>query len=89
MQQKHISSYQRINITLPLKTIRLLERATATKNRSSLINIAVHKYLTEAGKKSLRKQLEEGYKANAKESIELAEEGMALSEEAWKLSQKE
>lgn len=89
MQTKQISNYYRINITLPAKTVKLLEHATKKRNRSKFIAQAVESYIGKSKKTSLRKLLIEGYKANAKESVELAEEGMALSEEAWELSQGE
>ena len=89
VQHKQPSAYQRINITLPARTIRLLAGATKKRNRSSFIAQAVETYHGSAEKATLRKLLIEGYRANAQSSIEMAKEWFPLEEEAWKISQKE
>ena len=53
---------QRLNITLPEQTVRLLDRAVPKGQRSRLIDEAVKRFVREQGRGGLRKQLERGAK---------------------------
>jgi CopG family transcriptional regulator / antitoxin EndoAI len=68
--------HQRINITLPEKTIRLIDRVA--QNRSRFIDRAVKHYIQEVGRKKLRQQLKE-------ESIQWAEHDLRMAEEWFPL----
>ena len=71
---------QRLNITLPDQTVRLLDRAVPKGQRSRLIDEAVKRFVREKGRARLRKQLKRGAKAQAERDLEVAEEWFTLSE---------
>ena len=64
---------KRINIVLPEETLRVLRRVAPKGSRSRLIDRAVLQYVKGQSQKSLRERLKEGYIANAKESLTMAE----------------
>ncbi len=66
--------YQRINITLPKETIRLMDRVSKKGNRSRLIDDAVKHFIESIGRTNLKKRLKEGAAARAKRDLEIAEE---------------
>lgn len=67
-------TYERVNITLPSRTLRHLDRVAKPGERSGFINDAVTARLYRRS----RKELVEGYKRAAKdpEMLELAEMGI-------------
>jgi len=71
---------QRLNITLPEQTVRLLDRAVPKGQRSRLIDEAVKRFVKDTGSVRLRKQLERGAKARAERDLDVAEEWFALPE---------
>ena len=75
--------HQRINITLPEETIRLIDRVAGKGDRSRFINEAVKSYIKEVGRANLRKRLKEGAIHEAELDRRLAEEWYTLDEEAW------
>jgi len=75
--------HQRLNITLPEETVRLIDRAAKSGNRSRLIDQAVREFLWRKQRASLRKQLEEGARRRAKRDLALSEEWPSLEAEAW------
>jgi CopG family transcriptional regulator/antitoxin EndoAI len=77
--------HQRINITLPEETIRLIDRVADKGDRSRFINQAVKRYVEEIGRANLRKQIKEGAQRRAELSLEIAKEWFPLEEEAWQL----
>lgn len=54
---------ERVNITLPKDTLRLIDRVTRKTNRSGFVERAVRFYIAETGQENLRRQL----RASAKE----------------------
>ena len=74
---------ERINITLPSKTVRLLGRVAPKGSRSRLIAEAVEHYLESRGRKNIRARLQEGALRRAKRDREIAEEWFLLDQEAW------
>jgi metal-responsive CopG/Arc/MetJ family transcriptional regulator len=74
---------RRMNISLPVETLRLLERAVEKGHRSRLIDLAIRRYLSSAGRASLRKQLAAGYRRSADRSLSIAAEWFPLEEEGW------
>ena len=75
--------HQRINITLPEETIRLIDCVAEKGDRSRFINEAVKSYIKEVGRANLRKRLKEGAIHEAELDRRLAEEWYTLDEEAW------
>ena len=70
MEQTH----ERVNITLPSRTIARIARATKDGNRSRFIDTAVNFYLGEQGRKRLHDSLKEGALARAKRDQQIADE---------------
>jgi CopG family transcriptional regulator / antitoxin EndoAI len=54
------SNVQRVNITLPTRTLRQIDRIAERGNRSQLIDAAVRFYISKRNRTNLRKQLKEG-----------------------------
>ena len=74
---------QRINVSLPEETLRLLDRVAGKGDRSRLIDEAVRYYIDEKGRSSLKKHLKEGAIRRASRDLQLTEEWFPLDEEAW------
>ncbi len=74
---------KRINIVLPVETIRVLERVAPKGNRSRLISDAVMHYVTTRAKTNLVEQLKKGAIANAQRDMDIAQEWFSVDEEAW------
>lgn len=71
---------KRLNITLPEQTVRLMDRVAGKGQRSRLIAQAVHRYVEQQGRTSLRKRLEEGARSRAERDLKLAEEWFQIDE---------
>lgn len=71
---------QRINVTLPVPTIRLLDRVAGKGKRSRLIDYAVRSVIDRQGRRSLRKLLREGATRRAQRDRVLAEEWFRLDD---------
>src|SRR2546421_588318 len=80
--------HQRVNITLPEETLRLIDRVATKGDRSRFIDSAVKHYVDAIGRASLRKQLKEGAIRRAQRDLNLAQEWFALEEEVWQGKQK-
>ena len=74
---------QRVNITLPGSTLRLLDRVAGRGNRSRVIDEAVRRYVAVVGKAKLRARLKEGALRRGERNRQIAEEWFPLDEEAW------
>jgi len=72
---------KRLNITLPERTVALMDRVAGKGQRSRLIDQAVHRYVEEASRANLRKQLREGARVRAERDVQMAAEWFALDEE--------
>ncbi len=70
--------HRRLNITLPEEIIQLLDRVVEKGDRSRVIAEAVERYVTEAGRASLRRRIREGAKRRAERDVEIAEEWFGL-----------
>lgn len=75
--------HQRVNVTLPEATLRLIDRVARKGDRSRLIDEAVKHYVEDMGRKNLRTRLKEGYLANADRDREIAEEWLLLDQTPW------
>ena len=74
---------KRINVVLPVETIKVLDRVGPKGNRSRLISEAVLYYVENRGKSNLADRLRAGAQANAKRDLEIAQEWFSLDEESW------
>jgi CopG family transcriptional regulator/antitoxin EndoAI len=75
---------QRINVSLPEETVKLIDRVARKGNRSRLIDAAVRHYVRSVGRAKLQDQLREGYRKLAKSSLETAADWFPLDEESWR-----
>ena len=57
MKRETNTNHRRINITLPQKTVELIDRVCKKGNRSRLIDEAVRDYLTKTSRAVLRNQI--------------------------------
>ena len=69
---------RRLSITLPEKTVRMLDRAVPRGQRSKLIDEAVTRFVKEQGRANLRRQLALGAIARSERDREIAEEWFVL-----------
>jgi CopG family transcriptional regulator/antitoxin EndoAI len=74
---------KRINVALPIETIKVLDRVAPKGNRSRLISEAVLHYVESKAKSNLAERLKAGALANAQRDLEIAQEWFSLDEEAW------
>ena len=74
---------RRINITLPEKTLKLIDRVSAKGDCSRFIDEAVREYVKKRSRAALRKNLKEGAIRDAELDLAIAEEWFPLEEEAW------
>lgn len=75
--------HQRVNISLPQGTLRIVDRIVGKGGRSRLINEAVCAYVAKRTRTKLRRLITEGAKRHAARDLEIAEEWFPLEEEAW------
>ncbi len=76
-------NYKRVDISLPKKTVELIDRVIPKGKRSRFINDAVQRRLQEVGQSNLRRELEAGYKRDFEEDKKTAQDWFAVDEEAW------
>ncbi len=75
--------HKRVNVTLPEKTIQLIDRSANHGNRSRFIDEAVKYFLRDHGRTELRRLLEEGAERRAARDLAVAEEWFPVDKEAW------
>lgn len=73
---------KRINITLPEKTLAVLDRVAPKGNRSRFISRAVLHFIESEGRETLRDRLKREALANASRDVEMAAEWFPLEDEA-------
>ena len=73
----------RINVTLPRELMESVNDIAGSRSRSRLISESLREYVRKIKKDELEKQLEEGYRVTAKESIALTREFEAADLEGW------
>ena len=73
----------RINVTLPRELIETVNQIAGPRSRSRIISESLREYVRQIKQTELEKQLEEGYRATAKENIALAAEFEAVDLEGW------
>lgn len=74
---------KRVNISLPVETLKLLDRVVKPGERSALITEAVTSYLGEHRRKGLRNRLKQGAITRAERDRRLAEEWFSLEGDTW------
>ena len=74
---------KRVNIMLPEKTLKVLDRVAGKGDRSRFISQAVLHYVQSRGASNLRERLKQGALANANLDLEIAEEWFPVEQEAW------
>jgi CopG family transcriptional regulator/antitoxin EndoAI len=80
---KKDTSYQRINITMPTKTLKKLDKVAPKGDRSGFITDAVNEYIMEIGKEELRKRMIEGAIAQADLNLEITREWDLGMNDPW------
>jgi CopG family transcriptional regulator / antitoxin EndoAI len=75
--------HKRLNITLPESTVVLLESVAAKGERSSVIDSAIRRYVTEMRIEDMREQLKAGAIANAERDLGIVREWDELGDESW------
>ena len=73
----------RINVTLPRDLIDTLNEIAGSRARSRLIAESIQAYIREMQKAELDRRLEEGYRASAKESVDLTSDFESVDLEGW------
>ena len=76
-------TYRRLNVSLPERTVRLMDRVAKKGNRSSFIAEAVERYISEIGRTNLRRQIKEGALRRAERDLNLASEWFGIEAEIW------
>ncbi|MDP3764830.1 MAG: ribbon-helix-helix domain-containing protein [bacterium] len=77
------STYERVNITLPKETLKLIDKLSQKRERSRFLNEAVNFYVKEKGYTNLKRLLKEGCIRNAQRDLDIAKEWFHLEEEVW------
>lgn len=73
---------KRINVTLPERTVRLLNRVAPKGDRSRVIDQAVRRYIETVGRRNLNRQLAAGARRRADRDLALAADWFSIEEEA-------
>lgn len=81
-------TYERINVTLPRRTLTLIDRVVEKGERSKVIDAAVLQYIRKTSRDNLRKRLKDGALRNAAHDLALAGEWFSVGEETWPKSKK-
>jgi len=80
---------KRVNIVLPEKTLKVLDRVAGKGARSRFISEAVLYYVQSRSASNVRARLKQGALANANLDLEIAEEWFPVEQEAWQKLDKE
>lgn len=77
--------HQRLNITLPAETVKLIARSRKRGDRSRFIDHAVKFFVKEQRRAELRALLKEGAVKRAKRDRGIAEDWFPIEEQSWQL----
>jgi len=75
--------YRRLNVTLPVDTVKLIDRVARRGSRSRLIDSAVRRYVQDLGRTNLKKRLRAGGVERAERDLRIAQEWFELDEALW------
>lgn len=78
-----LDMYRRLNVTLPVDTVRLIDRVARRGSRSRLIDRAVRRYVEDLGRANLKKRLRAGAVERAERDLQIAQEWFELDEALW------
>lgn len=84
MKVAETTPHQRINITLPVDIIRLVDHVAAKGDRSRFIAQAIRQYIGKSSRADLRRRIREGAIKRATRDLALAHEWFSVDEEAWR-----
>lgn len=73
----------RLNITIPKDLAMALNKLTGPRKRSRFIAEAIRKQIDQRQKEEMEKTLEEGYRAMARESLNITKEFEIADLEGW------
>jgi len=79
--QNNSTTYQRVDVTLPKETVKLLEKIAKRGDRSRLVDQAIRYFAKEMSRANLRKQLKDGALVNASRDLNLVEEWFSIDDE--------
>jgi len=74
---------KRINISIPIETLQLLDEIAPPKKRSQFVAKAITQYANEVKRLQLRERLKAGYIANAESDRKIAEEWFPIEQEVY------
>jgi CopG family transcriptional regulator/antitoxin EndoAI len=80
---KQATLYRRINITLPERALKLVDRVASRGDRSRFIAEAIQHYVSASKRIQLKKSLKEGAIRRAERDRVLVDEWFNLEEEVW------
>ena len=83
MKTSAFTAHQRINITLPADTIRLVGRVAAKGDRSRLIAEAIRQYVGKSDRTELQKRLREGAIKRRERDLGIVRDWFSIDEEVW------
>ena len=75
------TAYQRVDVTLPKETVRLLEKIAKKGDRSRLVDQAIRFFVKEMSGANLKKQIKEGAMVNGSRDLNLVEEWFSIDDE--------
>ena len=78
------TNFKRIGISIPDSTLKEFRQLVPERKRSEYIAKALEEKLNEEKRKKLQEKMINGYKANVKEDVNMAEEWFHIEEEAYK-----
>ena len=73
--------HQRVTITLPQQTVRLLNRAAQKGDRSRFIDEAIRRHIAQSNRAKLKSELEEESRLWADRDLHIADEWFPIDEE--------
>lgn len=81
MNSQHATKHKRINITLPVTTLKRIDHLAEDRNRSRLIDQALQYYIDSISRKNLRALLKEGAVERTKRDADVSAEWFHLENE--------
>ncbi len=76
-------NHQRVNITLPEATLKIIDRVAGTGKRSRFIDTSVKYYVRETTRSKIRESLKNGYATLAEADRLIAKDWSVFDRETW------
>lgn len=83
MMNKTTAKTKRVDFTLPIDTISLLEKTVPRGKKSELVNRALQVYIRHLKQKALRKAMREEALADAELDLQTTQEWSAVDQDTW------